>query len=54
MKRYTQVFLAITLLLPLLALGQVHFGATTGLNATFVLDKGLQEDPRYNSTYTYQ
>jgi hypothetical protein len=33
---------------------QVHIGATTGVNATFVLDKGLREDPRYNSTYTYQ
>jgi hypothetical protein len=32
---------------------QVHFGATTSGNATFVLDKGLAEDPRYNSTYTY-
>jgi hypothetical protein len=26
----------------------VHFGATTAINATFVLDKGLTEDPRYN------
>ncbi len=33
---------------------QVHVGATTAVNATFVLDKGLSEDPRYNSTYTYQ
>jgi hypothetical protein len=33
---------------------QVHLGATTSVNATFVLDKGLSEDPRYNSTATYQ
>ena len=33
---------------------QIHLGATTAVNATFVLDKGLSEDPRYNSTYTYQ
>lgn len=33
---------------------QIHLGATTAVNATFVLDKGLAEDPRYNSTYTYQ
>jgi hypothetical protein len=33
---------------------QAHLGATTAVNATFVLDKGLSEDPRYNSTYTYQ
>ena len=33
---------------------QLHFGATTAYNATFVLDKGLSEDPRYSSTYSYQ
>lgn len=32
----------------------IHLGATTAVNATFVLDKGLSEDPRYNSTYTYK
>ncbi|HEX5172305.1 MAG TPA: hypothetical protein VFW11_24185 [Cyclobacteriaceae bacterium] len=32
---------------------QIHVGLTTAVNATFVLDKGLSEDPRYNSTYTY-
>lgn len=31
----------------------IHVGATTAYNATFVLDKGLSEDPRYNSTMTY-
>ena len=31
----------------------VHVGATTAYNATFVLDKGLSEDPRYSSTITY-
>jgi hypothetical protein len=30
-----------------------HVGATTGINTTFILDKGLTEDPRYNSTYTH-
>ena len=33
---------------------QVHLGATTTVNATYVLDKGLSADPRYNSTATYQ
>lgn len=33
---------------------QIHLGLTTAVNATFVLDKGLSEDPRYSSTYTYQ
>ncbi|NJM24843.1 MAG: PorT family protein [Bacteroidia bacterium] len=32
---------------------QIHVGLTTAANATFVLDKGLSEDPRYNSTYTF-
>ena len=32
---------------------QIHLGVTTAANATFVLDKGLSEDPRYSSTYTY-
>jgi hypothetical protein len=32
---------------------QVHVGATTAYNATFVLDKGLKEDPRYSSKITY-
>lgn len=32
---------------------QIHLGVTTAANATFVLDKGLSEDPRYNATYTY-
>ena len=33
---------------------QIHLGATTAVNATFVLDKGLSEDPRYNSEFTYK
>jgi hypothetical protein len=32
---------------------QIHAGATTAVNATFVLDKGLSKDPRYNSEFTY-
>ena len=35
------------------AVAQVHFGATTAFNTTFVLDKGLSQDPRYNSKMTY-
>jgi hypothetical protein len=33
---------------------QVRMGITTAYNATFVLDEGLSNDPRYNSTYTYK
>lgn len=32
----------------------VHFGLTTAMNATYVLDQGLSKDPRYNSTATYK
>lgn len=32
---------------------QIHFGVTTAINATFVLDEGLSQDPRYSSQYTY-
>jgi len=41
------------IVLPLMAWSQIHFGAATALNATFVLDEGISEDPRYNSTMTY-
>lgn len=32
---------------------KLHVGANTAVNASFVLDKGLNEDPRYNSQMTY-
>jgi hypothetical protein len=32
----------------------IHLGLTTSMNATYVLDKGLSKDPRYNSTATYK
>jgi Outer membrane protein beta-barrel domain len=32
----------------------LHVGATTAINATFVLDNGLNDDPRYNTTFTYK
>ena len=54
--RYKLIALIIPALLIVgsVANDQIHLGATTAYNATFVLDKGLSEDPRYNSTYTYQ
>ncbi len=33
---------------------KIHLGATTAMNSTFVLDKGLKADPRYLSTATYK
>lgn len=52
--KLTSLIIPALLLMGSVANGQVHLGATTAYNATFVLDKGLSEDPRYNSTYTYQ
>lgn len=52
--RLKSSFIFAFFLLGTLTYGQVHLGATTAYNATFVLDKALNEDPRYNSTYTYQ
>jgi hypothetical protein len=54
MKRlFGFLFTVITFSVAQAQIVQVHVGATTAVNATFVLDKGLSEDPRYNSTYTY-
>jgi len=33
---------------------KIHIGASTAMNSTFVLDKGLKADPRYLSTATYK
>jgi hypothetical protein len=50
---HTSLLIFVLLLVGTMAKGQIHLGATTAYNATFVLDKGLSEDPRYSSTYTY-
>lgn len=55
MKQLVTLFLSLFAVTTVSAqLVQVHLGATTAVNATYVLDKGLSEDPRYNSTATYQ
>lgn len=33
---------------------RIHIGVTTALNSTFVLDKGLSEDPRYSAEANYK
>ncbi len=48
------LFTSVCLLLAFFSQAQLHFGATTAVNSSFVLDKGLSEDPRYNSTFTYE
>jgi hypothetical protein len=54
MKSKSLLFLWLALAFSLNTFAQIHMGATTAYNATFVLDKGLSKDPRYNSEYTYQ
>jgi hypothetical protein len=54
MKRIVILALSILVVTTGSAQIQIHLGATSAVNATFVLDKGLSEDPRYNSTATYQ
>lgn len=48
------LFLIVPVTFSYAQLVNVHVGATTAVNATFVLDKGLAEDPRYNSEMTYK
>ena len=50
---FTPIIILVLLFICSMANGQIHIGATTAYNATFVFDKGLSQDPRYNSTYTY-
>ena len=52
-KMNKKLLFLLFLFAPLLMRAQVHVGVTTGINSTFVLDKGLSEDPRYNSQMTY-
>lgn len=53
MRLRAVIFMASMTILPTLVWSQVHFGVTTAVNATFILDEGISEDPRYNSTMTY-
>lgn len=54
MKRIILIFCLTAIFLQTKAQIGVHLGATTALNSTFVLDKGLKADPRYLSTATYK
>ena len=51
-RKFFLIALFITLVHVSSAQVQVHLGATSAYSATFVLDKGLSEDPRYNSAMT--
>ena len=54
MKNTLLLIAAILISVPILAQPRIHLGLTTAMNSTFVLDKGLSQDPRYNSTANYE
>jgi hypothetical protein len=51
-KLFALVFIVTLASSTIMAQG-IHVGVTTAANATFVLDEGLSNDPRYNAEYTY-
>lgn len=53
MKKSVLFFAFLLLQTSLFAQLRLHIGANTAVNTSFVLDKGLREDPRYNSKMTY-
>lgn len=54
MKKITLILISLILVGSAKAQIKIHVGATTAINSTFVLDKGLKADPRYLSTATYK
>ncbi len=54
MKKIILIFLVLFFYSKSQAQVKIHVGATTAMNSTFVLDKGLKADPRYLSTATYK
>lgn len=52
MKKFLIFFLIAGLALE--GYSQVHIGLTTAVNSSFVLDKGLTSDPRYDAEMTYE
>ncbi len=54
MKKTILILIAILTCGPVWAQARLHVGATTAVNSTFVLDNGLLDDPRYNSTFSYE
>ena len=54
MKRIILSIMLLVLFAKTQAQVKIHLGASTAMNSTFVLDKGLKADPRYLSTATYK
>ncbi len=54
MKKIILLFLFLFFFIKIQAQVKIHVGASTALNSTYVLDKGLKADPRYLSTATYK
>jgi hypothetical protein len=49
-----KIFILVFCTSAVLAQPKIHLGITTAVNSTFVLDKGLSEDPRYSSTANFE
>ncbi len=54
MKLTTKVILLLLLSIGAYAQPKIHLGLNTGFNSTHVLDKGLNQDPRYISTASFK
>ncbi len=49
-----KIFILIFCASAVMAQPKIHLGLTSSVNSTFVLDKGLSEDPRYSATANYE
>jgi hypothetical protein len=54
MKLTTKIILLLLLSVTAYAQPRIHIGLNTGFNSTHVLDKGLNQDPRYVSTASFK
>lgn len=49
-----KIFILVLCASAAMAQPKIHLGLTSSVNSTFVLDKGLSEDPRYSATANYE
>ncbi len=54
MKLRLNIFIFVLLTGSAIAQPRVHIGITTAFNSTYVLDKGISEDPRYSAQANYE
>lgn len=54
MRISIKIFILVFCASAAMAQPRIHLGLTSSVNSTFVLDKGLSEDPRYSATANYE